>query len=286
MGTGLQQADAESEDAEADAKTYTDFPASPLEKPGWELVVHDEFDGPELNEELWIPEYMPGRFGNQDPPALKARYYFKDGKIHLSANGEKNFPKKHHTVSSLQTYNCNKLHKWYANWAPTVDKFTQLYGYYEVRAKHVGPSHHVAFWALQAKPGGAEIDITEDRHKVDPSWHSWGAEGWPAERTKVQSHDDITTPEQRATTFNLYALEVTKDGARIYHNNELVEEAKVDWKAHDETPLMFFLSIYGEDRPEAQEYVIDYFRSYKKKDGSNNPRESQFEKEVLSGTET
>lgn len=245
--------------------SYQDFPASPLEKPGWEIVVHDEFDGPELNEDLWIPEYFPGRFGNDY--VVDARYYFKDGKLHLHANGEQNFPKKHHVVSSIQTYNCHKLHKWYKNWTPTVDKFTQLYGYYEVRAKHVGPSHHVAFWVLQAKESGAEIDITEDTMKVDPSWHSWGSEvPWPAERKQIRSCDDVTTEEQRATTFNLYALEVFEEGARIYHNNQLIEETKVDWKAHGEVPLMFFLGIYGEPVEDKQEYVIDYFRAYRKKD--------------------
>jgi len=259
---------AQAEDVNADTSAYKDFPASPLERPGWELTVHDEFDGPDLNEDIWIPEYFPGRFGNAEENRCMARYTFKDGKIHLSANGERNFPKKHWVVSSIQTYNCNKLHKWYKKWAPTVDKFTQLYGYYEIRAKHVGNPHHIAFWALQAKKKGAEIDITEDKMKVDPSWHGWGVEGWPAERKKIQSYNDITTGEQRATTFNLYALEVTREGTRIYHNNQLVEETKVDWKAHGEVPLMFFLSIYGHNKPaeERQEYVIDYFRAYQKAD--------------------
>lgn len=250
----------------ADDTSYQDHPASPLAKPGWELTAHDEFDGPELDDSLWIDEYFPGRFGKDTK--VDARYYFKDGKIHLHAGGEKNWLKnsKHHVISSIQTYNCNKLHKWYKNWAPTVDKFTQLYGYYEVRAKHVGPSHHIAFWVLQAKPGGAEIDITEDKMKADPSWHAWDAEApWPAKRKVVRSYDDITTEEQRATTFNLYALEVFEGGARILHNDQVVEEYEVDWKAHGEVPLMFFLGIYGEDLEEKQEYVVDYFRAYQKK---------------------
>jgi hypothetical protein len=216
---------------------------------------------------MWIPEYFPGRFGNSEDERCMARYYFKDGKIHLTAEGERNFRKKHWVVSSIQTYNRKSLHKWYKSNTPTVDKFTQLYGYYEIRAKHVGDPHHVAFWALQAKEKGAEIDITEDGHKSDPSWHAWGKEGWPAERKKVQSYNDVTTAEQRSTTFNLYALEVTEEGTRIYHNNELIEETKVDWKAHGEVPLMFFLSIYGHNRPaeDRQEYVVDYFRAYEKK---------------------
>src|SRR5690349_16197283 len=36
-----------------------DFPANPLEKPGYRLEIHDEFDGPELDCELWLPFYLP-----------------------------------------------------------------------------------------------------------------------------------------------------------------------------------------------------------------------------------
>jgi hypothetical protein len=36
-----------------------DFPANPLEKPGYTLEFHDEFDGTELDPEKWLPYYLP-----------------------------------------------------------------------------------------------------------------------------------------------------------------------------------------------------------------------------------
>ena len=42
--------------ADEGAKKSADFPANPLNKEGWTLVVNDEFDGPELNEKLWIKD--------------------------------------------------------------------------------------------------------------------------------------------------------------------------------------------------------------------------------------
>ncbi|MDR2755149.1 MAG: hypothetical protein LBC20_05530, partial [Planctomycetaceae bacterium] len=36
-------------------------PAPPLEKPGWKLTFHDEFDAPLLNDLYWYPAYRTGR---------------------------------------------------------------------------------------------------------------------------------------------------------------------------------------------------------------------------------
>lgn len=239
-----------------------DFPASPLKKPGWTLVVNDEFDGPELDETLWIPEYCPGRFA----PPRPAHYYFKDGAIHLHVNSPdaKEFV-NYSAVSSLQTFTCpgfagNKTDK-------TIDKFTQLYGWYEIRAMHVGPMHHIAFWTEEARPAilgkdQGEIDVIEGPAWPCPNFH------FPAKRKTIKKYKDITSKKQRATEFHLYTLEIFETGVRIYHDNQLIEEAEVNWKKRKEVPMMFFLSIYGTKNKalsnEKQEYVIDYFRAYKK----------------------
>ncbi|AUX32783.1 MULTISPECIES: hypothetical protein [Sorangium] len=36
-----------------------DFPANPIEKPGYLLEFHDEFSGPSLDESKWIPCHLP-----------------------------------------------------------------------------------------------------------------------------------------------------------------------------------------------------------------------------------
>lgn len=245
------------------------FAANPLTKPGWDLVVNDEFNGTNLNENLWIPDYFPGRFNTP----FKAYYYFKDGAIHLNVNDpEIEYGPSGWWISSLQTFSCYNLitggYDSPEKDVPTINKFTQLYGWYEIRAMQPGPMHHIAFWMFEARPLGNEIDVTEDPEWPGPNWHTWsgGEEIWP--NSSTNAYDAITTPEERANYFHLYALEVFPGGARIYHDNQLIQESEVDWKARGEMPLMFFLSIYGskseEDRNVTQEYIIDYFRAYKR----------------------
>lgn len=224
-----------------------DFPPNPLEKPGWTLVCHDEFDGASLNDSLWIPEYFPGRF---ETP-WTAKYEVKDGLLLLSGG------------PGIQTYNCHNLHKEYLNppeKVPTVYKFTQLYGYYEIRARNSMTAHHIAFWVLEAKPNGGEVDITEDEGYGGPNWH---IHVYNEDRRIYKHYDDITTHKQRCEGFHLYAIEIHEKGIRIYHDNQLLEEANVDWKARGEVPLAFLLGIY--DNPEGgQAYAVDYFRAYRR----------------------
>ena len=35
-----------------------DYPANPLEKEGYRLIFHDEFEGNEIDKSKWIPEYL------------------------------------------------------------------------------------------------------------------------------------------------------------------------------------------------------------------------------------
>lgn len=262
---------------QADVKSLLsdDFPANPLEKPGWKLVVHDEFSGPELNSTLWISEYFPGRFYKK----YRARYYFENGAIHLHVNGKDVEPfQSYQGVSSLQSYNCFNLHKTYASEpfnVQTENRFSSLYGWYEIRAKYRGPVHHVAFWMLEARENGSEIDVFEGPAWPGPHWHKWKWNGpFPKKCKRVQTYNDISTAKQRSTGFHIYALELYPNGARVYHDNQLIEQVQINWKERGEIPFMFFLSLYGsknvEDKEKIQEYIIDYFRAYRKNQCRDN----------------
>jgi hypothetical protein len=57
-----------------------DFPANPLEKPGYRLDFHDEFDGSELDPDKWVPYYLP----QWSSRALSApRYRLEDSNLVL-----------------------------------------------------------------------------------------------------------------------------------------------------------------------------------------------------------
>ena len=79
-------------------------PASMLDRTGYELEVEDRFDQPILNEELWIPYYLPQWSSRA---ASAARYALGDGSLRLLIEAEQEPWTVDYTgylrVSSLQT---------------------------------------------------------------------------------------------------------------------------------------------------------------------------------------
>ncbi len=258
------------------SKPGADVPASPLEKPGWELTFHDEFDGPALDANRWQAEYFAGRFKTPQ----KTDYELRDGCLAIRLRrGEAPL-----FCSSVQTFNCYGLHKIYAQRESDVKRwegFTQLYGWYEVRAKHPAAlqSHNMALWALEAKPGGGELDIIEDAAYGGPNIHGivpgepisvYDPNGQVHAMTykQLKAFDPInrlTNVQDRAEHFHLYAMEIYPEGARFYYDNRLLVDAPINWKARGETPLMFIMGLYPPIKPgfDRAEYIIDYFRAYK-----------------------
>ena len=253
-----------------------DFPPNPLEKPGWVLAAHDEFDGPELNTELWIPYYAEHRTTRE---RATARYELRDG--HLVLRIDKDQPAykidaprnaAQMKVSSVQTARgSNKVR-------PTDIKFTQQYGYFEIRARtYQKPGYCVAFWTLGAgeEPGqNAEIDIFEQAGHFKQG----------GDTLNLYSQDDTKLPKTTRVThnlgfdpmagFNIYAMEWDEKAIRKFVNNKLVAEIP-----HSPSyPMFFFLSIYenpgwtgkadtSSDSGYPKEFVIDYFRAYTREPG-------------------
>lgn len=233
-------------------KTFPDFDKSNFVEIGgvkYRLSLEDNFEGSNLNMSLWIDEYFPGRLKSSMP----ARYKIKNGYLYLYSSG-------------IQTHNQHNLHKVYSSPSESVpvdDRFSQLYGYYEIRAKVSETSHHVAFWALETKAFGNEIDVFEG-----PAWPKANFRVWDENekvflknQVRFRSYNDITSPELRALEFNTYGLQIYSDGARIYHNGKLLEESIIDWKNRGEIPLMFLLSVYGNPQ-NGKPFVVDYFKVY------------------------
>ena len=64
-----------------------DYPASPLEKEGYRLIFHDEFEGKEIDRTKWIPEYLPS--WPKDRTVCTPTYEMKDGVVRLTIDREK-----------------------------------------------------------------------------------------------------------------------------------------------------------------------------------------------------
>lgn len=247
-----------------------DFPPNPIEKAGWTITVDDEFNGPKLNDSLWIPYYLRQRTPDN---VARANYEFKNGCISLKimSPGSK--------VSALQTLEKYNLHKpGYRKDFADKTLFVQKYGYFEIRAKtQVGAGHCSTFWLIGVQNDStqsAEIDVLEQPGNLGRNaflfnmykWHDPNLivpndrRGW---KGTYFANRDLTS------TFNIYGLEWNDREIKFYFNNKLIRQ--ID--AAPQYPMGVILSFYQGDSwwgrvdqtiPYPKEFQIDYFRAYKK----------------------
>ena len=146
-----------------------DAPGPTLEKPGWKLTFHDEFDRPQLNDMYWFAAYRSGRMeyldrlGHQEDwanvrkPARwldhNAHYMIDGGVLKLRIDEKLPFRPGKATpcVSCIQTSD----HRFGAttNEYQILDKFAQKYGWFEIRCRCPrGEGLLSAFWLHQHDP--------------------------------------------------------------------------------------------------------------------------------------
>jgi hypothetical protein len=63
----------------------TDVPPQTMEKPGYVLAWHDEFDGPDLDLTKWLPSYLP-QWSSRKQAA--PNYQLRDGCLVLQITAE------------------------------------------------------------------------------------------------------------------------------------------------------------------------------------------------------
>lgn len=158
-----------------------------LSKPGWKLTFHDEFDSPQLDDMYWYPAYRsgsqeyfrrigtPDRYGNYN-----AHYTIEDSVLKLRI--DRTLPHRATPGTSCVSCIATSDHRFGADTSEVriLDKFSQKYGLFEMRAKcPVGSGFMSAFWLHQVDPrkqeytpegevkslsaGPLEIDIFEQR---------------------------------------------------------------------------------------------------------------------------
>ncbi|MDR0336982.1 MAG: glycoside hydrolase family 16 protein [Planctomycetaceae bacterium] len=149
-------------------------PVPLLEKPGWKLTFHDEFDRPKLDDHYWFSSYRAGRkiwFKQKGIPSrwtdTNAHYVLENGilKLRLDEKLPTRTEKKIRCVSSIQTSD----HRYgeTENNFQVLDKFAQKYGWFEVRCKiPEGSGLHSAFWLLQTDPTKQEYTPENRRRKL------------------------------------------------------------------------------------------------------------------------
>lgn len=279
-----------------------DVPPAPLDKNGWRLYYHDEFDGETLDPEFWCGYYLRG--WTTDAQA-QAQYEVRDGYLALGCwedRGPWCDQDGQHRVSSVQTFERKHLHRFgRVTGARDIGDFDGLctkYGYYEIRARFpdTGDGSHFAWWMIgvqddqhdsaelggEAYPVGrysnqtAEYDIIEqtlDNRSKDFDMNAWRPVIHP------NGSKDLTylwVPETHihksaSGEFHRYGFEWDEMGTKFYLDGVLVQET-------DRSPtyrMMTLFSVYGGCRSFAcgmgpdrgiypKESLIDYFRIYKR----------------------
>lgn len=270
----------------ADKLLPGDFPANPLEKAGYRFEFHDEFDGPDLNLEKWIPFHFP-HWSSRARSA--ANYIVENGSLTLQIEADQRpwCPEfdGENRVSSIQTgmfagpvgsaagqLRFNKANR-VREAQESVRRYTPLFGYFEMRAKAVSsPSNHVALWMIgyeDVPERSGEIAICEIMGgHIGPtsSRIGYGLHPWSDPAIRDEFYEDFL--EVDASCFHIYAAEWTPARVDFYVDNRKIRT--IDQSP--QYPMQFMLGIY--ERPETptgaidrepfypRKFTVDYFRAY------------------------
>ncbi len=272
--------------ARAPSASAADFPANPVAKPGWVLTADDEFNGADLNQQLWFPYYLP-HWSTRE--LTKANYALQNGSLVLKITPEMQpwDPVKDAgtVISGIQTGEKDWLHRW-TNYSAvnhhedTVQNFLQKYGYFEIRAKvQKGSGIHSAWWMIgfqqdQNQATGentmnAEMDIFEILGKTPSSdlinLHPW------SDSTLSSSSNTVAAGADLSQDFHVYGFEWDETNMKFYVDNQLVKTINQS----PNYPMMTLLGLYEKRNggwtgafdpnvPYPKKFEIDYFRAYQK----------------------
>ena len=261
----------------------TAVPPNPLEKQGYRLEFHDEFDGPELDEAKWQPWYLPQWSSRA---RSKARYRFADGALRLRIDADQPpwCPEFDGAVkcSSLQTGlfagpvgSRIGQHRFsdrviVREAQPTVRTYVPRYGYFELRAKaRLGVGHLAALWTI-----GFEDDNPDDSGEITimeifgrnvtaaGTRLGHGIKRINDPRLTQDFHEDLLPFDP--ADYHLYAAEWTPEGVDFYLDNRKLRTIGQS----PAYPMQFMLNVYvlpetGAAVAFLPAFTIDYFRAYR-----------------------
>ena len=250
-----------------------DFPTTPrgqeLDLTGYSLVFEDEFNGTELDTEVWEHRGCGARRGGF---GSESQVRVENGNLIIS--GE---------------YLTDGIYGegWYTGAVKIKDRYCK--GYYEIRCiVNNDPGYYSAFWLQSDSPytasvskggtGGAEIDIFESlnynnwigRDSIVQTIHCAGVDG--VEEGFQSDRIGNFYGKNVYTEYNTYGLEWTDDEYIFYINgvetrrtsfgngvSEVPEDVIVSLEIPDESRL----ATLSKNRYQT-EYIVDYVRIYQK----------------------
>jgi glycosyl hydrolase family 16 len=261
-------------------------PVRMLDRTGYELEVEDRFDGFVLNEQLWIPYYLPQWSSRA---ASVARYALGDGTLRLLIEADQEPWTREYTgslrVSSLQTglfagpvgskIGQHHFRKELVVREPqkNLALYTPRYGLFELQARALDdPANMVAFWMIgyEDEPShSAEIcifeifgrDVGPQQCRVATGLHPFGD-------PEIKDEFSAEVVEIDARESHTYAAEWTPELVAFYVDDQLIKVIRQS----PSYPMQFMLDIFefadGPELPSALErypktFVVESFRGYR-----------------------
>lgn len=250
----------------------TPQPSIPPELPGWTLVWHDEFDGPEIDRSNWTFDIGGHGWGNNELQTYTDRAEnarIEDGMLVIEARKEE-FVRRDYTSARLKTQG---LHAW-------------TYGRIEARMKlPYGNGIWPAFWMLGANiqqtpwPASGEIDIMEyigrEPNRVYGTVHGPGYSGSGGVGHFTSLPEGALTNE-----FHVFAVEWEENEIRWYVDDEQFfmltpESVPGEWVYDHPFFIIMNLAVGGhwpgspdETTVFPQILLVDYVRVYQPLDST------------------
>lgn len=266
----------------------TDFPANPIDKPGYRLEFNETFSGPDIDPARWIPYYLP-QWSSRALSAPRYRWDEDGFALTIEADQPPWCPEFDGAVrcSSLQTGvyagplgSAIGQHRFnpacvVREEQPTQRTYTPQYGYFEARIRAVrAPNTVVALWMIgfeETPEQSGEIALFEvfgDAISDAGSEVRYGIKPWGDPALTHEFYRERLAFD--ATRFHLYAIEWTPTRIDVYIDNHLRRTIGQS----PAYPLQFMLNIY--DLPGTpptppssypKRFIIDYVRGYQPIDG-------------------
>lgn len=258
-----------------------------IEKRGYILEFNDEFEGNNIDEDNWIPYYLPQWSSRENS---KPSYHFTDSNLVLKiTKGQRPWcPEFNGEVkcSSIQTGvyagvlgTSEGQHKFNPECIVREEQINQrkylpLYGYFEIKAKVPDTRSNVsALWMIGYEENPAEsaeiciFEIKGTNIEKNSSVIGYGIHKFndpKLEEAFYENRFDIDV-----TQFHIYAAEWTLEKVDFYIDNVLTHSIKQS----PDYPMQFMLNIYeipigetkeGKDLIYPKEFTVDYVRGYRK----------------------
>ena len=261
-------------------------PGSILDRTGYDLEVEDRFDGSVLNEQLWIPYYLPQWTSGT---ASAARYALGDGTLRLLIEADQEPWSAEHTgylrVSSLQTGvfagpvgSTIGQHPSRRGLVVREEQhnralYTPRYGLFELQARAIdNPANMVALWMIgyeDMPTRSAEICICEIFGRdVGKQQCRVGIGLRPFGDPEITDEFSAETVDIDARDSHAYAAEWTPQDVAFYVDDRLIKVVRQS----PSYPMQFMLDIFEfADGPELpspldeypKTFIVESFRGYR-----------------------